>query len=103
MLHLIVNGEAQEWPEGTTYREIAAAAACTKEEPALLVREGNRFKELHRHAVDGASIEFVTYRDTEGFNAYRRTLVFLMLKAAFDLYPELRFTLHFSLGDGLYF
>ena len=102
VLHLTVNGRPQEWPENTSYYEIAKAdEENSGGSKALLVRENHLVRELYRSPKDGADVEYITYQDKEGYTAYRRSLCYLMVKAVDDTFGK-HVTVHFSVGGGLY-
>ena len=107
VIHLKVNGCEQEWPEGTSYYEIARKYEESPEnssgERILLVREGFLLRELHHEARDKAEISFLTGEDSEGRNAYRRSVCLLMLKSIENLTggaDRYHVKVHFAAGGG---
>lgn len=47
-------------------------------------------------------VEFITVDSPEGYQIYRRSLCFLMIKAAYDMFPGATFMIKNSLGKGIY-
>lgn len=101
---LEILGEKKEYPYGTQFIEIAREYQHTEEYPILLVMAGNRLRELHRRAKENGVIQFVTIKDQAGYNAYRRSLSLMMLKAIHKVLgnQEYQVGIHFVVSDGLY-
>ena len=49
-----------------------------------------------------SSVRFLTVRDTAGLKIYRRSLCFLLAKAAKDLHPAASFSIEHAMGPSLY-
>ena len=106
MKHLKINGEEQIWGDGNTFLDIVKGVQeKTGTMDALLAQEGFHLRELHHIPKDQADIRFLTFKDTAGFNAYRRSLCFLMLKSIADVIgnaADAAVKVQFTIGDGLY-
>ena len=101
---LEILGEKKEYPYGTQYMEIAREYQHTQQYPILLVMADNRLRELHRRAKEDCRISFITMKDTAGYNAYRRSLCLMMLKAIRGILKEEEYQvgIHFVVSAGLY-
>ena len=100
-----IEGIKKEYPVGISYGEIAEEYQHTVADPILLVMDGNRLRELHRRAKKDSVLKFITMRDAAGYNAYRRSLCLMMLKAIHNVLGEsrnYRVVIHFVVSDGLY-
>ena len=102
---LEIEGIKKEYPYGILYGEIAEEYQHTVADPILLVMDGNRLRELHRRAKKDSVLKFITMRDAAGYNAYRRSLCLMMLKAIHNVLGDsrdYRVVIHFVVSDGLY-
>ena len=102
---LEIEGIKKEYPYGISYGEIAEEYQHTVADPILLVMDGNRLRELHRRAKKDSVLKFITMRDAAGYNAYRRSLCLMMLKAIHNVLGDsrdYRVVIHFVVSDGLY-
>jgi uridine kinase len=57
---------------------------------------------LHGMVENTENIDFLDIHTSEGYQIYQRSLCFLMIKAAHDLYPEAPMIIKHSLGKGIY-
>lgn len=87
--HIKVKDKEFEYPEGTTFFQIAAACAHEYAHEIVLAKANGKLKELPAQIKGDCSVEFITLSDPLGSEAYRRSAMFLMLKAFAD-----------ELGDG---
>ncbi len=102
---LEIQGKKREYPYGTQYWEIVSDYQKEQKDRILLVMAGNRLRELHRRAKEDCRLEFITMRDPAGYNAYRRSLCLMMLKAIHQVLgdgAEYQVGIHFVVSDGLY-
>ncbi len=102
---LEILGEKKEYPYGIQYFEIAREYQHTREYPILLVMADNRLRELHRRAKEDCKLTFLTMKDMAGYNAYRRSLCLMMLKAIHNVLggeAEYQVRIHFAVSNGLY-
>lgn len=99
---LLINGEKKEYPSGTVYRRIAEEYQKEYPHPIVLVSADGRLRELHHTAEEGAAVEFVTLSDKAGFEAYRRSMTLLLLKAIYHVAGDNsrieRVGIHFAVG-----
>ena len=105
-LRLRIRGEEKEYPPGTTYRAIAQEYQKEYDSPIVLVSADGRLRELHHTGEEGALVEFVTLKEKAGFEAYRRSMTLLLLKAVYHVAGDNekidRVGIHFAVGDGYY-
>lgn len=105
LITLEINGEKKQFPRGITYRELAEQYQYTEKNRILLVMADNRLRELYRKAKDGVRIRFITMEETSGYNAYRRSMCLMMLKAIHNVLghgEDYRVGIHFVVSGGLY-
>ena len=106
MLTLSCRGRDVLLPVGVTYAEAAAAFQDLYDGEILLAYslKRKRVMELFQEIkTTEKEVEFLTYRDTDGTNAYQRTAAFLLKKAVTEvLGPECRISVEFNLGGNYY-
>ena len=85
MRTVTVSGEEFSWPDGTAYREIAAALQSRYDQDILLVKRGEELLELHKKLDRDCTLEMITADQRPGMQAYQRSVIFLMLKAFYDV------------------
>lgn len=100
-----VNGKKALYPEGTPYGVIVKDLAGEEGEPAVLVRAGGRIRELQKPLDRNCSLELITVGEPQGFDAYRRSVILLLLCALHRIGGERvkKAVLHYSVGSGFYF
>lgn len=71
-------------------------------QPIIGARVDGSIRCLNRHVGPDDKVEFIDTTSVEGFQIYQRSLCFVMIKAARDLYPAAPMIIKYSLGEGLY-
>lgn len=102
---LTINGIEKEYAFGTKYEEIAKEYRKDYDNDIILVKLNERYRELSKPAIKNGRLSFITVNDKLGFRAYRRTLTFLALKAAYEInerYDISKICVEHTLGSGLY-
>lgn len=105
MVEVLINQEARQYEEHTTYLQIAREYQKYYSDDIILAMVNYKLTELKAEIKDGAKIEFLTTNTREGMQSYQRSVVFLMLKAFFELVGEENIRcikIYFSLSKGLY-
>ena len=102
---LTIEGEAHEYPRGTSFLAIAQEYQEKYEDDIVLVVYNNRLRELNKTAERDGTLEFITTADNKtGKKTYRRGVTFLMQKAVHNLWGEEGVTVRvmYSIGQGYY-
>lgn len=105
MALVTIGNVTKEYPNGTTYLEIAEEYQPQYDDDILLVRVNGKLRELHKKVKFDCSLEFFTGCDQPGIQTYHRSATFLMLKAFYDVVGAEnieKVTVDFSLGKGYY-
>lgn len=105
LYHGIIQGKEKTYPKGTTLYQLAAEEQPNEPYPIVLGVRNGRICELYHRATDGNRVEFLTTQNRYGMDAYRRSMVFLMLKAFYEVCGEDRIgkiEIKHSLGGNLY-
>lgn len=105
MIEVRTGGISRKFPLGCTYRDIARACQPDQMKEIVLVLVDGRLQELQRPAKKDCTLEWVTLSDRAGFNAYRRSMTLLMLKAFYHVCGREnldKIGIHFVVSDGYY-
>ena len=99
-----IHGITKEYPEGTTWMEVAREHQKAYEYDILLVRVNGKLQELHKQVKD-CELSFVTARDKPGMSAYQRSASLMMLKAFYSVAGAgnvEKLMIDFSIGRGFF-
>ena len=105
MYQLKYHGKCLTYPEGTTFAQVAADLQPEYPEDILLFSVNGKLQELHKKVGKDAQIEPITAADEIGNGTYRRSLVFLAIKAIYDVLGHeavKKASVEFSVSKGLY-
>ena len=106
MIKVTINGETREYPKMTPYSEIIRDYEGKTEYPVILVTENGKLRELHKKLQHDCTLGFITAKDSAGRKTYRRSAIFILLKAIFDVAGKENVdhvVIHYSIGNALYF
>ena len=95
----------KEYETGTTYEKILQEHFLDEAEHIILVKVNGKLEELAKKVKRDCVIEPIYYQDNPGYNSYRRSTSFLMLKAIYDLYEREaigKVRVEFSAGAGYF-
>ena len=105
LLNVIVDGVTYPYPYGTPYRQIAADFQKNYAHDILLVNRNGKLCELHKTLDRNCTLKMVTAEEKPGMQTYERSVVFLMLKAFYDVagreHVE-RIAVEYSISHGLF-
>ena len=104
MAVVTIGEEKREYPEGTTWLEVAREYQHLYEDDILLVQVNGKLQELHKHVKD-CRLRFVTAREKPGMSAYQRSATLLMLKAFYSVAGAEnleKIVVDFSVGKGVF-
>jgi uridine kinase len=100
----LADGRIFEAPPGTLLADIMCAAARPGEPMVVAAIINNKLAELTTPLLRDADVRPVTVAETDGTRIYRRSLVFLLVTAAKELFPEAElFVEHSAAVAGGYF
>ena len=105
MQKVTVDGVEYTYPHGTPYRTIAADFQDRFPCDILLVNRDGKLCELHKTLDRDCALKMVTAQDRPGIQTYKRSAVFLMLKAFYDVVGREsveRVTVEYSLSGALF-
>ncbi|EAX47168.1 phosphoribulokinase/uridine kinase [Thermosinus carboxydivorans Nor1] len=97
-----INGDKRRYPKETTLLAISRERAAFYTSPIVAAKVNNDIKDLQTEINDDCLVDFIDLRSEEGIRVYQRSLVFVMVAAARDLFPDGEVTVEHSLSKGLY-
>jgi threonyl-tRNA synthetase len=97
------DGQAREFPEGVTGREVAAAISKSLEKKALLVKLDGELFDLKRPLEHGGRIEIVTREAAEALEVIRHDTAHVLAEAVQELFPGTQVTIGPNVEDGFYY
>lgn len=97
-----INGECHYYDKGTTLLEISKDFSAYHETPIVAAIINNDIKDMSTTVMEDCSINFFDLSTEVGFKVYQRSLIFIMLLAAKELFPNGKVIVEHSLSKGLY-
>ena len=85
MMKVNVDGVEYIYPKGTLYQAIAADFQERYAHDILLVNRNGKLCELHKALDRDCTLKMITAEEKPGMQTYERSVVFLMLKAFYDV------------------
>lgn len=105
MVTVRIGEEEKSYAYGTVFKDIAAEYQHAFDQDILLVNAGGRLRELGKKLEKDCRLSFLTARDKAGYSTYRRSALFLLMKAFYDVAGKnevSRLKVCFSIENGLY-
>lgn len=96
------NGEVGEYDKGSSLLDIARERAALYTSPIVAAKVNNEIKDLQSRVDSDCSIDFLDLQTETGIKVYERSLTFVMIAAAKELFPNATLTVEHSLSKGLY-
>ena len=88
--------------QGTTLEEFVNSLDNKPALPVVGAIINNQLVDLYHTLDNSGSIELVDISSEVGLRIYRRTVVFMLIKACRDLFPERKLIIKHTLSNGLY-
>lgn len=105
MIQVTVEGQLREYEEGSLLMDVAKEFQPQFEHDILLAFVNGKLRELHKKVKPDMDIHFLTGKDRPGIQTYRRSALFVMLKALYEIAGHEKIEkvcVDFSVGDGLF-
>lgn len=97
------DGQVLEGPLNTTIAEFVKAGDFPANPiPAACLVNG-QLRELTYHADRDLQVELLTLADSDGMRVYRRSLAFLLIAVAAELFPEAKIVIDYGLNFGAFY
>jgi len=97
------DGSAYEGPLGTTIEEFVLSAPPPAKGRVVAALVNRQLRELSHELFADVELTPITTADSDGTRIYRRSLSFLMIAAAAELFPHSTITVHHSMPFGGYY
>lgn len=97
-----LDGTVRQYKSGTPLLAIARDLQTEERFPAVAAKVNNDLKDLQSCVKEDCSIEFIGLSTDPGIKVYQRSLTFIMIIAAAELFPDGEITVEHSLSRGLY-
>ena len=88
MRKVTIGNIVKEYEAGTTYEMVMKENFPDKAEEIILVKVNGKLEELAKKVKKECVVEPIFFHDNPGYNSYRRSTTFMMLKAIYDLYSR---------------
>ncbi len=101
-----IGGTVKSYPKGTPFGEIVKEYDRGRDLPTLLVFANGFLRELHKPLLEDCILKPLSFKDSIGYESYRRSMTLLVLKAIYHVEDSRnieKVVLHFSVGSGFYF
>jgi uridine kinase len=89
-------------PVGTTPLEILKKKRVDTEYPVIAAKYNNKVRELKSPLEGSGTLEFVTIGGADGMSVYRRSLTFVLTRAAREVFENPKVFVRHSLSKGYY-
>jgi len=94
------DGRIFEAPVGTTLETYFKAIDFDLPAPIIAAHVNHELRELTYRIMADSEVRPITLADSDGFRIYCRSLTFLMITAAEELFPDARITVDYALNFG---
>lgn len=105
MCNVTIKDEVRQYPEDTSFMDIAKDFQSEYASPIVLVLKNGKLTELFKKITGDCKIEFLTTETAPGIEAYRRSATLIMLKAFYDVAGNKnidKISIQYSLSKGYY-
>lgn len=96
------NGEARTYDKGVTLLHVSKAVAEGYPLTVVAAKVDNEIKDLQTELMEDSVVDFLDVGTDFGTRVYQRSLTFVMIIAAKELFPRGEVTVEHSLSRGLY-
>lgn len=96
------DGTEKEVIEGISLLELSNEYGGDYKSAIVAAKVDNDIKELSFHLYNSANIEFIDLTNDDGMRIYTRSLSFLLIKAANDLFPDRKVIISHSISKGIF-
>jgi uridine kinase len=88
--------------KGTTLLELSRDYQELHSEPIIAAKVDNDIRELSYAIRRDCKVRFIDLTEEDGMRIYRRSLYFILIKAAYDLFPDRRVIISHAVSKGLF-
>ena len=104
MSEVLINGKSYEYSRETTLEAVARDFMMEYDGKIVLAMKNGVLRELFRTVGEGGTLSFITTKEAAGIDTYERSVIFLAVRAIYDLEPERigDFYVDFTISNGVY-
>ncbi|WP_436512983.1 nucleoside kinase [Clostridium thermobutyricum] len=96
------DGNIIEVGKNTKFIDIINSHYSQIKDSVILCRLNYEYYELNSEIKESGNLTLVQLNSQEGMNVYKRTLQFIFVKAAFDLFPQSKITIEHSISKCIF-
>jgi len=96
------NGESYQYEPGVTLLQISKDVKKLYTSSIVAAEVNNAIKDLQFSVTSDCTVDFLDLSTESGIKVYQRSLAFIMIAAAHELFPQGTVTVEHSLSKGLY-
>lgn len=97
------DGTSRKLPKGISLLDLSKEYQKNFSSVIIAAKVNNDIKELTYQLKNDCKVEFIDLSTDDGMRIYRRTLIFILVKAVKELFPEKKVIINHSISKGLYF
>ncbi len=102
-MNVKLRDEVREFEQGVSLFDIAKSISDGLARVALCAKVNGVVKEMRSVLNEDAEVEFLTFRDEEGKNAYRHSTAHVLAQAVRRLYPDVKVAIGPAIATGFYY
>lgn len=96
------NGKKENVLKGTKFKDLVDKHYKKDIKNIALCKLNNKYYELTQEVKEGGNLEIVYFNTEEGMNIYTRTLQFIFITAALEIFKDSKITIEHSISKGLF-
>lgn len=96
------SGGSAVYPAGTTFLDISRTMQARHASPIVAVMVNNVIKDLSTPLTEDCTVRFLDLHTDDGNKIYQRSLTFVLVRAARELFPTGELTVEHSISRGLF-
>ncbi|HHT50957.1 MAG TPA: nucleoside kinase [Eubacteriaceae bacterium] len=96
------DGTKGEYPKGISLLELSRERQNLYKTQIFAAKVDMDLKELFHTLEKDAQVDFIDLTSVDGIRIYQRSLIFVLIKATRDLFPNRQLSVEHSLGKGIY-
>jgi threonyl-tRNA synthetase len=100
---MLKDGSVREVEQGTTLGEFAASISRSLAKSAVAAKVDGRVTDLPIQLKSDAKVEFLTFEDTEGRDAFRHTSSHILAQAVKRLFSDVKIAIGPAIANGFYY
>ncbi len=97
------DGQVLEGPLNTTIEAFVKAGQFPDNPPPMACLVNGQLRELTYHADRDLNVHLLTLGDSDGMRVYRRSLSFLLIAVAHELFPDVKIVVEYGLNFGAFY